>query len=283
MRILITGASSFVGAHFARMAAIEHDVLGLFHQTQLALNGVTPIRCDLRHPAAAERLRELNPDVVVHLACKVMGPTAATVSEKMMDVVLDLEKPVLYASSTMVHWPVDVAYAVARREDEARLVASGLDHAILRPCAPYGPRLRAHTPRHTESFHTLADLVRRSPIVPIPGDGEYRRQPIHVEDFCRAGLALIEGGLKGQALDAGGADALSMNELVRQLADALGKSPRIVHLPAMLNAFIGRFRKELDPELLEVFDTDDVADPAALTASTGVVPRSFAEGAVDLA
>jgi len=282
MRILITGASSFVGAHFARMAALEHEVIGLHHQTPLALNGVTPFRCDLRHPAAAERLQALNPDVVVHLACKVMGPTAATVSEKMMDVVLGLEKPVLYASSTMVHWPVDVAYAVARREDEARLVASGLDHAILRPCAPYGPRLKAHTPRHKESFHTLAELVSCSPIVPVPGNGEYRRQPIHVEDFCRAGLALIEDGLKGQALDAGGGDALSMNTLVAQLAEAMGKEARIVHLPGAINRLLGKFRKELDPELLAVFDTDDVADPTAMTAATGVVPRCFAEGAADL-
>jgi NADH dehydrogenase len=212
-----------------------------------------------------------------------MGPEATVLSRKMMDVVLELGKPVLYASSTMVHWPVDVAYANARREDESRLVASGLDHAILRPCAPYGPRLLAHTPRHTESFHTLANLVRRSPIVPIPGDGNYRRQPIHVEDFCRAGLALIERGLKAQALDAGGGDALSMNDLVRTLGNAMGRNPRIVHLPGFVNKLLGRLRPELDPDLLNVFDTDDVADPTAMTAATGVVPRCFAEGARDLA
>jgi nucleoside-diphosphate-sugar epimerase len=283
MRILITGASSFVGAHFARLAALDHQVIGLHHQTALALNGVTPIRCDLSHPAALQRLEALKADVVVHLACKVMGPKAPVLGRRMMDVVLALGLPVLYASSTMVHWPVDVAYANARREDESRLVASGLDHAILRPCAPYGPRLLAHTPRHTESFHTLANLVRRSPIVPIPGDGKYRRQPIHVEDFCRAGLALVEGGLKCQALDAGGGDALSMNDLVRTLGTAMGRNPRILHLPGVFNTLVGRFRPELDPDLLNVFDTDDVADPTAMTAATGVVPRCFADGAVDLA
>jgi nucleoside-diphosphate-sugar epimerase len=283
MRILITGASSFVGAHFARLAALNHEVIGMHYQSRLALNGVTPFRCDMRHPASVERLKALNADVVVHLACKVMGAEATTLTRRMMDVVLELGKPVLYASSTMVHWDVDVDYANARREDEARLVASGLDHAILRPCAPYGPRLRAHTPRHTESFHTLAMLVSKLPVVPIPGDGKYRRQPIHVEDFCRAGLALIEGGLKSQALDAGGGDALSMNDLVLTLGKALGRNPRIVHLPGFVNAFLGRFRSEIDPALLEVFDTDDVADPTELTLATGVVPRCFAEGAVDLA
>ena len=125
-------------------------------------------------------------------------------------------------------------------------------------------------------------LVSKLPVVPIPGDGKYRRQPIHVEDFCRAGLALIEGGLKSQALDAGGGDALSMNDLVRTLGKALGRNPRIVHLPGFVNAFLGRFRSEIDPALLEVFDTDDVADPTAMTAATGVVPRRFAEGAWDL-
>ena len=282
MRILVTGASSFVGAHFSRLAALEHDVIGVHHQTPLSLNRVTPFRCDLRHPAAVDRLSAQDPDVVVHLACKVMGKGAAEVSRKLMDVVLELGKPILYGSSTMVHWPVDVAYANARREDERRLVASGLPHAILRPCAPYGPRLQSHTPRHKESFHTLAELVERSPVVPVPGDGHYRRQPIHVEDFCLAGLRLIEGGLTGQALDAGGAEPISMNDLVEQLAEALHRSPRIVHLPGWLNRGLGRLRSELDPELLSVFDTDDVADPAALTAATGVNPRSFREGAADL-
>ena len=282
MRILVTGASSFVGAHFSRLAALEHDVVGIHHQTPLSLNRVTPFRCDLRHPAAVDRLKAQEPDVVVHLACKVMGKGAAEVSRKLMDVVLKLEKPVLYGSSTMVHWPVDVAYANARREDERRLVDSGLSHAILRPCAPYGPRLQSHKPRHKESFHTLAELIERSPVLPVPGDGEYRRQPIHVEDFCLAGLRLLERGLSGQALDAGGAEAISMNELVDQLASALNRSPRVLHLPGWLNRSLGRLRSELDPELLSVFDTDDVADPAALTAATGVVPRSFKEGAGDL-
>ncbi len=124
--------------------------------------------------------------------------------------------------------------------------------------------------------------MRRSPIVPIPGDGKYRRQPIHVEDFCRAGLALINGGLKRQALDAGGGDALSMNDLVRTLGKAMGRDPRILRLPSVFHTLAGRFRPELDPELLSVFDTDDVADPAAMTAATGVVPRCFAAGAGDL-
>lgn len=282
MRILVTGASSFVGAHFSRLAALEHDVVGVHHQTPLSLNRVTPFRCDLRHPAAVDRLQALNPDVVVHLACKVMGKGAAEVSRKLMDVVLELQKPILYGSSTMVHWPVDVAYANARREDERRLVSSGLPHAILRPCAPYGPRLRAHTPRHKESFHTLAEVIERSPVVPVPGNGLYRRQPIHVEDFCRAGLSLVENGLSGQALDAGGSEAISMNELVEQLAQALDRSPRVVHLPAWLNRGLGRLRSELDPELLSVFDTDDVADPSALAEATGVVPRAFRDGAGDL-
>ena len=73
-----------------------------------------------------------------------------------------------------------------------------------------------------------------------------------------------------------------MNDLVAQLAEALERSPRVVHLPAWLNRGLGRLRSELDPELLSVFDTDDIADPTELTKATGVVPRRFREGAGDL-
>ncbi len=204
----MTGASSFVGAHFCREAALTHRVHGVFHQTPVALSGVTPLRCDLRHPAAADRLAEVNPELVVHMACKVMGKGVEQVNRRMMDVVLALGVPVLYASSTMVHWDSDTAYARSRREDEKRLAESGLDYAILRPCAPYGPRLKDHQPRHIESFHRLADWIQRWPWVPVIGDGSTLRQPVHVLDFCQSALRLVECGMGRRAFDAGGPRAI---------------------------------------------------------------------------
>jgi nucleoside-diphosphate-sugar epimerase len=291
MRILVTGGSSFVGAHFCRLAAERHEVKALCYSTPLRLNGVTPLRLDLRRDMDVARLQRERPDLVVHLACKVKGSpkdgrsggeVAAELNRQMMDAVLGLGRPVVYASSTVVHWTRDTAYGRSRRDDEARLVASGLPYAILRPSAPYGRRLPQHQPRHKESFHTLAELVRRLPLVPVIGDGKYRRQPIHVDDFSRAMLHFIEQGLPNKAYDAGGAEALTMDEIVGTIAEAMHRHVRPLHLPKALFVQIARRSPDFDPELISAADEDEVADPTELSRAIGWTPRSFHAGARDL-
>lgn len=288
MRLILTGASSFVGAHLATLAASRHEVIGLAHQAKLQIPGVRTLQLDLSDPASLAPLRALRADAVLHLACKVMGsggangaPTAL-LNRQMMDRVLALELPVLYASSTCVHWPRDTGYARSRREDELRLALSGLPFATLRPCAPYGPPLATHQPRHKESFHSLVAMVRRWPVVPMLGDGRALRQPIHVADFAEAALRLLEVGLPNRALDAGGPEALSFREIVGELGRQLGRPARLLPVPVRLIAKMARFNPNMEPELLLAGACDDTADPAELSAVTGLRPRPFAEGARDL-
>lgn len=292
MRLLVTGASSFVGAHFCRLAAAHgHTVIGLYRSTPLSLAGVRGVQLDLGGDRAAVELARLDADAVVHLACKVKGTgngrqeTESTrLNTRMLDRVLELELPLVYASSTCVHWPQDSGYATGRRQDEARIEASGVPFATLRPCAPYGPALSAHRPSHTESFHTLAQWVKRSPLVPVMGDGSaYRRQPIHVDDFNGAALRLLEQGLPNRAFDAGGADALTMDGLIQALARHLGTRALPVHLPkkALITA-VSAMSADFEPDLLDTADVDDVADPAALEAAAGMTMRTFGVGLPDL-
>ena len=292
MRILVTGGSSFVGAHFCLSAARRHEVFALHHRTPLQLNGVTPLRCDLRRDREVPTMKALAPDVIVHLASKIRAETVGKgkdpvdvvrgLNRRMMDVVLELGCPVLYASSTVVGWDQSSPYAEARREDEQRLRDSGRPYAVVRPCAPYGPALAVHQPRHRESFHTLVDIVRASPIVPVVGDGQYRRQPIHTADLSDAMLALIEGGLAGQELDAGGAEALPFDGIIDAIGHALGRSPRKLHLPKALFVKLAQYTRDFEPTQMATLDSDDVADPGPLTAATGVRPRAFSEGVRDL-
>lgn len=293
MRLLVTGASSFVGAHFCRVAAREHQVLGLHHATPLRLPGVSPVRADLSRPRDLRRLQELDFDAVVHLACKIKGraakgqdpaEVAVDLNQRMMDAVLSLGRPIVYASSTVVHWAKDTPYGRGRREDERRVAGSGLPWAVVRPSAPYGPRLVTHQPRHRESFHTLVELVRRSPVVPVIGDGRYRRQPVHVDDLSAAILGLLTrpGGLPGQAFDAGGAQALSFDDLIDNIARALGRRVCKLHLPRAVFVQAARFSRDFDPSLLDAVEQDEVVDPSALAAASGVQPRPFSAGVRDV-
>jgi len=278
MKLLVTGGSSFVGAHFCVRAARSHAVFALHHTTPVALNGITPIKADLRTARGVKYIAGMDFDAVVHLATKVKGADAAKTNRLMMDAVLSWGKPVVYASSTVVHWETSTPYGESRKEDERRLMESGLPWVVLRPSAPYGRRLLNHHPKHKESFHTLADWVRNAPCVPVIGTGEYRRQPIHVDDFSDAILRFLEGDLPCRAFGAGGANALSFNGIIDVIASAMNRSVRKIHLPQALFVQLARFHKEFDVDLIRAVDEDEVADSNELMKATGVQCRSFPEG-----
>lgn len=278
MKLFVTGASSFVGAHFCSEAARQgHDVRGLWRTTPLSLPGVTSVKGDVCQADPGDA------DVVVHLAAKVMSDDARAQNRAMLDAVLGWKRPVVYASSTVVHWPTKVAYAECRREEEARVASSGLPYLIVRPCAPYGPRLKAHTPTHKESFHTLVDWVRRLPAIPVIGSGRYRRQPVHVEDFAGAILGLLDRGVWRASFDAGGPDALTMREVIAVLGAHAGRlvTP-VLPIPAT-GAWLASFAMpNMRPELVRTFAMDDAVDAGPLEAASGFRPRTFEFGSLSL-
>jgi nucleoside-diphosphate-sugar epimerase len=268
MRILVTGASSFVGAHFCTLAArAGNDVLGLWRNTPLFIEGVKSI------PADVTSFSPKKVDLVVHLAAKVMAADAQEQNRRMLDAVLGWGFPLVYASSTMVHWPRKNAYAESRVEDEARVMASSAPWLIVRPCAPWGPAHATHRPAHTESFHTLARLVRRAPFVPVPGSAEVLRQPMHVDDFNGAILGLLARGVWGRAFDAGGPEALTVREIIERIGGS--RRVRIVEVPEGIARFGGRFLKNFSEDTLATFATNDTVDPTALADASGVSPRRF--------
>ncbi len=270
MRLFVTGGSSFVGAHFCLLAAREGFVVhGLYRRTRLELRGVVSVQGDVATVRPSP-----GTDVVVHLATKVMAKDAREQNRRMLDAVLGWGLPVVYASSTVVHWPRKNAYALSRVEDEARVRDSGLPHAIVRPCAPYGPRVPGHQPAHKESFHTLARMCRSLPAVPVMGNGNYRRQPVHVDDFNGAILGLVRQGLSASEFDAGGPEPLTLREIIRQLG---GK--RVLPIPGPVIRRVGPLAG-LDAAAVSTFDTDDVVDPRPLARATGIDPRPFEAAAL---
>lgn len=278
MKILVTGASSFVGAHFCSLAARRRmDVIGLWRKTPLSLAGVRSLQgdvCTLRPPEGVE--------AVVHLAAKVMADDAAAQNRAMLDTILSWGKPIVYASSTVVHWPRQNAYAKSRIEDENRVRASGIPFIIIRPCAPYGPWHPEHRPAHRESMQTLAAIVKNLPVVPLIGNGQVRRQPVHVDDFNGAICALLTKGLWGQAYDSGGSEAFSLEQIIHILAEQAGKKVRTLKVPAPVARRMLAVMPGFHPDVASTFDTDDVVDPGPLSAASGLQPRSFKTGAYQI-
>jgi len=93
---------------------------------------------------------------------------------------------------------------------------SGLDWTIFRPSVVFG--------RGGEFLGTLADLVRRFPVVPVIGNGAYRMEPVSVKDVAEAFVASL--GRKetiGRTYPCCGPKSYSYDELLDTIGDCLGK------------------------------------------------------------
>jgi NADH dehydrogenase len=81
--------------------------------------------------------------------------------------------------------------------------------------------------------------MTNGPMHAVAGSGEYRMQPIHVEDFAR--LAVELGFSRDDVVvDAVGPEIRRFDETVQLVAAAVGSRARIVHLPPRLVLALGR-------------------------------------------
>lgn len=112
------------------------------------------------------------------------------------------------------------------------LAQLNIPHIILRPSFVYGP-----------GDHSMAFFSRlaRLPLTPVPGDGLYRVQPLHVRDLAQAVLVALERpDLAAVVTDIGGGEILTFNEMLDLLANQQGKvhGARKLHIPWQLMSLV---------------------------------------------
>src|SRR5437870_5348202 len=118
-----------------------------------------------------------------------------------------------------------LAYFRGKALAEEAVVRSGMSHAIIRPTVIFG--------EGDVLINNIAWLARRLPLFGVPGTGTYRVRPVFVGDV--ADLAVDAGGRADNSVtDAVGPEAYTFEELVRLVARAVGRRPRLLHLPPTL-------------------------------------------------
>lgn len=82
-------------------------------------------------------------------------------------------------------------------------------------------------------LNNIAWSLRRFPFFGMPGSGSYRVQPITLEETGEIIADVVESA-DDLTVDAAGPEVLSFEDLVRQVAAAIGRPARILHLPPWL-------------------------------------------------
>lgn len=126
-------------------------------------------------------------------------------------------------------------YYRGKAEIERYIRESGVSYAIVKPTVLFG--------HEGILINNIAWLIRRFPVFHVPGSGEYRLQPVHVEDV--AGIAVRMGGSEESVeVDAAGPEVYTFNELVELIKKTVGGRARIIHMgpetTLLLAGLIGR-------------------------------------------
>ena len=294
--VLVTGASGFVGSH-----VVPELIGGGHHVLALVRSGAAGRLVLDRLPSAARDNVDLRTgdvddptglgvalagaDAIVHLVALARDRSAGRDLDR---VNVEGTRNMIKAAEAagirrLVHLGalgvVDdprLHYASSKARAEQLVRASALDWTILKPSLMWGER--------DGFFNIVAGLVRISPgVVPVPGDGRSRFQPLAVSDAAVAiRLSIERPATIGASYDLGGPHYWTYREITREVLRGMGSRRLIVPLPvALISLVAGTAEKLRIPfpvatDQLRQLKIDNIGALDAYEAAFGIAPREMA-------
>ncbi len=278
MRILLTGASGFIGKHLVNaLSAAGYRVIQV---RRTVMDPNDQIAADFTRDVAAEdwASRLTGIDCVIN-AVGILREHGSQTFER-----IHTQAPcALFKACTdaRVRRVIQISalgadrgtsgYFSSKHAADECLAGLPLDWTIVQPSVVYGPGGTS-----ARLFSLLASL----PIVPLPGRGEQQLQPIHIDDLAQAIVALVSDPTSHQQRVAlVGPRPLPLKTFLQRLRDALGlPAPLFLPMPMALmrlSANIAQVssRSLLDRETLTMLEAGNTADPTPTQRLLGRAPR----------
>ena len=171
------------------------------------------------------------------------------------------------------------AWFRAKDVAEAAIRESGMEYALLRPSWIYG--------RGDRSMSRFVAFVRYLPVVPVIGNGRTHVDPIYVRDVARCVVeAVRRSDAKDKALDLGGPERLTMDEIIHTVQKVLGRGQFLLHQPAGLIKLLVRPmallpEPPLSPHAIDFILQEVDLDPRPAMAYFGFAFRRLEDGLRD--
>jgi nucleoside-diphosphate-sugar epimerase len=252
MKVLVTGATGFVGGHLTEALRRRGDEVTALARSAskaaaLAPLGVRVVPGDLHDRAALQRAAE-GQDVVYHVAGVVAARSEADFMVANRDGTRNLVEAlgqmgtgrlVLVSSMAAIGPTIKgrplrgdeaprpvTAYGRSKLAAEQAVTASALPWTIVRPPMVYGPR--------DQEVLKVFRLARFG-VAPVLGDGSQELSAVHGGDLAEG---LIAAGTTvaaaGRAYYACHPEVFTGADMARAVGRAMGKSPAVIRIPATI-------------------------------------------------
>ena len=119
----------------------------------------------------------------------------------------------------------DLSYYRGKGQLEDFIRGAGISYAILRPTVLFGPE--------DILINNIAWVLRHLPVFGMPGRGDYRIQPVFVEDFAALAVESMDGD-SNAAIDAVGPEIYTFAELLQAIKRIIGSRCVIVPMPPFI-------------------------------------------------
>ena len=282
MRVLVTGASGFIGGPTcAALAARGHDVIALVRRPGSEPEGTRAVAGDLTDEASLiAAFREAAPEALIHLAAE-NGAQRSEAKLRTANVAglehliaacraCDAPPRVVFVSTVVTgdahgallteetDLPVQTAYGRSKQEGEQMLEASGLDVVVVRPCHVYGAG--------GWFAEEIVGRLKQPGRFAVVGRGDNAWDMVHVDDLATALALAAESGRPGEIYHCADDVPTTYTEAASRAATALG-----VGAPRRIPAVVARLAAGSGP-IITVTRSARTSN-AKLKAELGWTPR----------
>jgi uncharacterized protein YbjT (DUF2867 family) len=241
LNVAIIGASGFVGRNLVR------GLVGAGFQIRLLTHRSKSEFCESNHIKIAgadihdkdSLITALNGiDVIYHLVGIIAETKHLTFEKTVVQGTANLieacsqncVKKIIYLSALGTSEDAKTKYHRAKWAAERIVRGSKLEYIILRPSATFGPE--------DKFINMLANMIRKSPLIPVIGDGCYQMQPIFIDDLIKIMINSLENSaVLNRVIEIGGPEQLQFRAIIALLGKVLKKKSVIIYIPVFLARF----------------------------------------------
>lgn len=203
MKILITGASSYVGARVYFDLSKKFDVIGTYHSSKLSEVFIELDTTDEKD--VVKVLEEVKPDIIIHLAanasskwCEANPKEAIALNESSTRYIVDtankIGAKVIYISSFAAFEPKDV-YAKTKYNSEQLVKKVKAGWVILRPSLILG-----FSPNTTNDRPFNRLLKNLDENIPAEYDTSWKFQPTYLGQISEVIEEIIKRGIEKEII-----------------------------------------------------------------------------------